>query len=93
MSRKKFVTLKSWAVEIFYKPLLVFGKHQGVRRQCLVLKDDISQKIPLGPAVAKYFGFTPQKLWESGCGLLNHKYLVTSRSANRYRLDGIGIPG
>jgi hypothetical protein len=55
------------------------------------LKGDISKKIPLDSAVAKYLGFTPVSLWESATDSLNAKYLVTAPYGDRYHLEESAI--
>ena len=59
------------------------------------LQGDIFLEIPSrrGGTVAKYFGFTPMKLWESALNLANPKYLATSFQASRYCLEEIDIAG
>jgi hypothetical protein len=54
-------------------------------------KGDISKKIPLDSAVAKYLGFTPMSFWESATNLLNAKYLATALYGSRYRLEESAI--
>jgi hypothetical protein len=64
---------------------------QDLKRQWGFPKGDISKKIPLDSAVAKYVGFTPMSLWESATDSLNAKYLATALYGNRYRLEESAI--
>jgi hypothetical protein len=64
---------------------------EDVKGQWGFPKGDISKKIPLDSAVAKYLGFAPVSLWESATNLLNAKYLATALRGNRYRLEESAI--